>query len=216
MAFDNYNEDSFLFILFMDSSQIYWFPSGFGLLSDVVREQCQARSPGFVCWSVWYRMGHWNIAPNPEGEAGSWGACKSLIFFLWEEVCTQCGSCTRGERHGICCCFYGIADSLFELPPHGICLAGCVSAHGCVCEHYERGEGLEVPLCPAPWLCFTIFSSRGWFPWKRIWISSQFKGLRERGREREQGCGWMGWEPKAFPGITRGSDATSREAFCQC
>lgn len=73
---------------------------------------------------------------TPEGNAGSWGACKcsSLYFLMGGGLCTLCVIHT-GQEPGICCCFYGTTDSLCAPPTASVWLADCVCM--CVCEHYE-------------------------------------------------------------------------------
>lgn len=93
-----------------------------------------------------------------------------MLLFLWHYRLTPCS------------------------PTASVWLAVCVCVDACVRALW--GVWGRSPLLCA-WLCFAISSLRGWYPWKRIWISSQFSA-----RTRPRG-GWVGWKPKAFPGITR-------------
>lgn len=164
--------------------------------------RCQALSPALFCRSGWYRTGHWNIALNPEGEAGSWGACKcsSVHVCFYGRRSVHSVTCTRARGLAYAAVF--MALQTHSLLPHGICLVGCVCAWLRVCEHYEGlggggwggGGGGRSPL-PCAWLCFAISSMRGWYLWKRIWISSQF---RARERERERGAGEWGGSQRRF------------------
>lgn len=126
-----------------------------------------------------------------KGRKSSWGACKCLsVFFMGGGLC---GSCAQAERLGICCCFYGTADSHRAPPRHllgRLRVCARLRARALWGGRGERekssGGGEAFPLLPRTGLCFTISSLRGWYPWKRIWISSQF-----RAGERET-RGWVG------------------------
>jgi len=144
----------------------------------------------FVRWSGWYRTGHWNIAPNPEGEAGSWGACESLsVFFYGRRSVHSVGHAHRVRGLAYAAVF--MAPQTHSALPHGICLAGCVCAHGCVCEHYE-GWGAEVPLCPAPGFVSP-------FPaWGGGFRGNGFEFQANLGPEREQGVGERGGSQQRF------------------
>lgn len=72
-----------------------------------------------------------------KGRKSSWGACKCLsVFFMRGGLC---GSCAQAERLGICCCFYGTADSHRAPPRH---LLGRLRVRATdACTSFMRREG---------------------------------------------------------------------------
>lgn len=178
-----------------------WLPSGFPSL------WCQALSHSFARTGS-TEPGSEILLLTPKARQAVGEPASAWAFFsLWKEVCALWMSCTWGERPGICCCFYGTTDSLCAPPTASVWLADCV----CAWALREVGLGLGgelFPFAPCAWLCFAI-PSLGVSVCEGGVYGHRFEFQANLRPEREQGVGgWMGWEPKAFPGITQSSDAT--------